>query len=78
MLGSKINFYAQWRRRNLAELREESGAPSERLLQAVWFHQRINRRELKTIDGRAVQVLHPGFWNHEAGPDFRGALLSSQ
>src|SRR6266581_421747 len=75
MLGTKINFYAQWRRRNLAELREETGAPSERLLQAVWFHQRINRGELKTINGRAVQVLHPGFWNREAGPDFRGALL---
>src|SRR5438552_10365483 len=27
------------------------------------------------MDGRSVQVLHPGFWNHEAGPDFRGALL---
>ena len=22
-----------------------------------------------------MRVLHPGFWNHEAGPDFRGAVL---
>ena len=22
-----------------------------------------------------VRVLHPGFWNHEAGPDFRGVAL---
>ena len=22
-----------------------------------------------------MRVLHPGFWNHEAGPDFRGAVI---
>lgn len=22
-----------------------------------------------------MRVLHPGFWNHEAGPDFRGAVV---
>jgi hypothetical protein len=27
------------------------------------------------LDGKPVRVLHPGFWNHEAGPDFRGAVL---
>lgn len=27
------------------------------------------------MDGRTVTVLHPGFWNHESGPDFRGAVL---
>ncbi len=31
--------------------------------------------ELRTLDGQPVRVLHPGFWNHEAGPDFRGAVL---
>jgi hypothetical protein len=75
VLAAKFNFYAQWRRRNRAELREEAGPPSERLLQAVWFHQRITRSQLKTTDGRAVQIFHPGFWNREAGPDFKGALL---
>lgn len=75
MLGSKYNFYAQWRRRGLAELREEPNRPPERLLQAVWFHQRISRESLKTTDGLPVQILHPGFWNHEAGPDFKKALL---
>jgi hypothetical protein len=47
VLGSKYNFYAQWRRRGLAELREEASRPPERLLQAVWFHQRILRESLK-------------------------------
>jgi len=30
---------------------------------------------LQTIDRQPVRVLHPGFWNHEAGPDFRGAVI---
>jgi hypothetical protein len=72
---SKVNFYAQWRQRGLAELREEAGRPAERLLQAVWFHQRIFRESLRTTDGLPVQILHPGFWNREAGPDFRKALM---
>ncbi|MEO5802747.1 MAG: DUF2851 family protein [Verrucomicrobiota bacterium] len=47
----------------------------ERLLQNVWHHQRLLRDQLRTLDGKPVRVLHPGFWNHEAGPDFRGAVL---
>ena len=27
------------------------------------------------LDGRALTVLHPGFWNASAGPDFRDAVL---
>ena len=41
----------------------------------IWHHQRLRRDLLRTLDGQPVRVLHPGFWNHEAGPDFRGALL---
>jgi len=71
------NFYAQWRARIslVPSLREEHVAPPERLLQAAWFHQRLLRDKLRTLDGIPVQVLHPGFWNHEAGPDFHGAIL---
>ena len=56
-------------------LLRESGAPPELLLQAIWQQQRLLRDQLTTMDGRAVQVLHPGFWNREAGPDFHGALI---
>jgi hypothetical protein len=45
------------------------------LLQAVWHHQRLLRDRLVTADGRRVRVLHPGFWNHGAGPDFRDAVV---
>ena len=71
------NFYAAWRdrRSHLWALREQTGAPAERLLQALWHHQRLLREALRLTDGRSVRVLHPGFWNREAGPDFRNALL---
>src|SRR5438094_7364693 len=72
------NLYDQWRALAQAApaMREaEEAAPSERLLQRIWQHQRLQRDQLKTLDGRRVRVLHPGFWNHEAGPDFRGAIV---
>jgi hypothetical protein len=73
----KSSFYEEWRSRHCPPpcLREETAAPSEKLLQAIWLHQRIKRNELATLDGRPVQILHPGFWNREPGPDFRGAVL---
>jgi hypothetical protein len=49
--------------------------PAERLVQAIWHHQRLRRNELKTADGKSVRVFHPGFANFEGGPDFRGAVL---
>ncbi|HEY5043302.1 MAG TPA: DUF2851 family protein [Verrucomicrobiae bacterium] len=71
------NFYAVWRERCRAVhlLRDEVAAPPEKLLQAVWQHQRLQRDRLKTADGRSVRVLHPGFASAEGGPDFRGAVL---
>jgi hypothetical protein len=71
------NFYAVWRAQSCAAnfLREENGAPTERLLQAIWQHQRLRRDALKTSDGKIVRVFHPGFASVEGGPDFRGAVL---
>ena len=69
--------YSQWRQRTVAaQVCEVSGeTPPERLLQSIWQHQRLQREELKTTDSRPVRVLHPGFWNHEAGPDFHRAVI---
>ena len=71
------NFYAVWRarRRAVNELRDENSAPPEKLLQAVWQHQRIKRDRLKTSDGKIIRVLHPGFASVEGGPDFQGAII---
>ena len=71
------NIYASFRTRAglVPELHEIEEIPPEKLLQAVWFHQRLRRDQLRTQDGKEVRVLHPGFWNREAGPDFRGAVI---
>jgi hypothetical protein len=71
------NFYARWRaqRGPASALREDESSPPEKLLQAVWQHQRLHRGQLVTLDGRTVRILHPGFINREGGPDFRGAVV---
>ena len=56
-------------------LLHDQDTPPERLVQSIWFHQRLRREALQLADGRALRVLHPGFWNHGAGPDFRDAVL---
>ncbi len=49
--------------------------PPEHLLQSIWQFQRLKRDSLQLTDGRKLEVLHPGFLNQEAGPDFSKALL---
>lgn len=71
------NFYAEWRWQACGQniLRDQNDLPSERLLQSIWQHQRLQRDQLKTIGGNSLRVLHPGFANVEGGPDFRGAVI---
>jgi hypothetical protein len=73
------NFYATWRTRCRAvnALHDDVAVPPEKLLQAIWQHQRLRRDALKTSDGQPLRVLHPGFASAEGGPDFRGAVLQS-
>ena len=47
----------------------------EHLVQKCWEHQRFFDFELKATDGRTLQVLKPGVWNHDEGPDFAGAEI---
>jgi hypothetical protein len=76
LISSSENFYARWRAQTCGQniLRDEQ-FPAERLVQAIWQHQRLRRGELKTAGGKSVRVFHPGFANLEGGPDFRGAVL---
>jgi hypothetical protein len=78
VLNLPLNLYASWRAGVDAQpaLRDaQKLPPPEQLLQAVWFHQRLCRDRLVAADGQPVRVLHPGFWNHESGPDFRSAVI---
>jgi hypothetical protein len=48
--------------------------PTELEAQALWFEQ-LHQPILTTDDGRTVEVIQPGFWNHGGGPDFARTAL---
>ncbi|HMK03959.1 MAG TPA: DUF2851 family protein [Ferruginibacter sp.] len=43
---------------------------TERLLQYIWQFQYFNAKELLTEEGECLQVIHPGTFNTNQGPDF--------
>ena len=47
----------------------------EHFVQTVWDEQRFIDFDLRSTDGRPIQVLKPGFWNSDEGPDFVHAEL---
>lgn len=47
---------------------------TERHLQAMWLEQKYFHT-LKTSEGQTIEVISPGIWNSEAGPDFLKAHL---
>ncbi len=48
---------------------------TERLLQYIWQFQYFNKNELIAANGETVQVIHPGIFNHNQGPDFSNAKI---
>ena len=48
---------------------------TERLLQFIWQFQYFNRSELTTSEGEVLQVIHPGQYNTNQGPDFLHARV---
>lgn len=49
--------------------------PSEDVLQALWGQLHRLGVRLVTTAGERVEILNPGYSNHDAGPDFRQATL---
>ncbi len=41
----------------------------------VWQHRLYKTNHLETVDGLPVEVVHPGFLNADAGPDFFNAKV---
>lgn len=50
---------------------------TERLLQYIWQFQYFNGKDLLTPDGEPLQIIHPGTYNTNQGPDFAGARIKS-
>ena len=47
----------------------------EELLHYTWKHRLFPLKELKTTDGRPVEVIDPGLHNRNSGPDFFNAKV---
>jgi len=48
---------------------------TERLLQFIWQFQYFNKGELTTLQGESLQILVPGQFNTNQGPDFLEAKI---
>ena len=47
----------------------------ESLLHFIWKFQQLNSRTLQSDSGAKITVLHPGYKNQDAGPDFKNARI---
>jgi hypothetical protein len=48
---------------------------TERLLQFIWQFQYFNKNELAAVSGENVQIIFPGQYNTNQGPDFTDAKI---
>lgn len=48
---------------------------TERLLQYIWQFQYFNAKALSTLEGEPIQIIHPGMYNTNQGPDFTDAKI---
>jgi hypothetical protein len=48
---------------------------SEQGLHQLWIRRRFSAERLQTTDGQTVEIINPGEYNCDAGPDFRRAAL---
>ena len=54
---------------------KQTGGMTERLLQFIWRFQYFNKGELQTTTGEDVQIIFPGTYNTNQGPDFSDAKI---
>jgi hypothetical protein len=52
-----------------------TGGMTERLLQFIWQFQYFNKGELRSTSGEAIQIIYPGTYNTNQGPDFNDAKI---
>ena len=48
---------------------------TEKLLQFIWQFQYFNQSELQTVAGERLEIIRPGKWNRDQGPDFANAQI---
>ena len=60
---------------NLCSPFMEPRGMTERLLQFIWQFQYFNKGELRSTSGEAIQIIFPGTYNTNQGPDFNDAKI---
>jgi len=59
----------------MSDKNERFLAVKERIARCIWFDQNFATDRLRTDGGDKLRVLSPGWWNLEAGPDFRNGCV---
>ena len=73
-ISSNEPWQGPWATRPSAPL-PQTDEIMEKLLHYVWQHRIFPLGELRTTEGKAVEIIHPGLHNLEAGPDFFNAQV---
>jgi len=60
---------------NLSPPFRGTGGMTERLIQFIWQFQYFNKGELQTTAGEEIQIIFPGTYNTNQGPDFNDAKI---
>ena len=69
--------YTFWRKnlfRGSVVRESEASRPTEISLQSRWFSGEFGYKFV-SVDGLGIEIIHPGTWNHSAGPDFVDAAV---
>jgi len=74
LYGSLLEEFAGQAGEREAGYGPASGSIREEIVRCVWFGSHFPPDGLTTEDGRRVEVLSPGWWNVEGGPDFIKAI----
>lgn len=48
----------------------------EKLMHYVWLHRLFPAERLKTVDGKRLEIISPGTYNPDSGPDFFNAAIA--
>jgi hypothetical protein len=78
----KLKAMQRYFREDYAELRlagstvsDGEGTISEHMFQCIWYEQHFKDKLLTSQQGHSLQILSPGWWNRQEGPDFKHAQI---
>jgi hypothetical protein len=70
LYGRLLREFAAQVRESRATYGQPSRSVREEIVRCIWFGGHYPTEGLSTDDGRRIEVVSPGWWNVEGGPDF--------